>query len=141
MLPDGRLLSTFTPITANMGSDGGTPASTTSPSALSLSKAKGSTYAGELRKYQSTGTLRTTNQLTPNTASFPNAQQTQQTQQQQQQQQFVPGSALALQDMDDYSPTSFMLSQNQQVAASVHSPIATAHQHHSSLVAGTPPSS
>ncbi|KAJ2570336.1 hypothetical protein IW140_002429 [Coemansia sp. RSA 1813] len=121
MLPDGRLLSTFTPVTTNMG-DSGAPADAMLPLASGLSKAKDSPVAsvrafGELRKYQSMGTLRTTNQLTPNMDSFGAAQQ------QQYQQQNVPASALALQDMDDHSSPQFTLGQQHyQTPASIHPP-------------------
>ncbi|KAJ1992872.1 hypothetical protein GGI25_002690 [Coemansia spiralis] len=69
MLPDGRLLSTFTPVTANAAA-----ANATSPSASNAPKAKGAVAStrnfGELRRYQSMGTLRTTPQLTPSTPNF-----------------------------------------------------------------------
>ncbi|KAJ2753272.1 hypothetical protein H4S06_003775 [Coemansia sp. BCRC 34490] len=146
MLPDGRLISTFTPVTANMGGGSGSPSAGAAPmSPSSLSRAKGGSSVasvrafGELRKYQSMGTLRTTNQLMPSIAGLaasgsPSAQQQQQ---QQQRHQHHP-SAQSLFGQQQQQ-------QQQQASADSHpssvlqSPTAAAH--HPLIAAGGVPSS
>ncbi|KAJ2659848.1 hypothetical protein IWW48_003254 [Coemansia sp. RSA 1200] len=142
MLPDGRLISTFTPVTATMGGGSGSPSAGAAPmSPSSLSRAKGGSSVasvrafGELRKYQSMGTLRTTNQLMPSIAGLaasgsPAAQQQQQ--QKQRHQQHPSAQSLFGQQPQQASADS-------HPSSVLHSPTAAAH--HPSIAAGVVSSS